>query len=591
MLTFKNLNLTQKQATIIAILIVILTALIAFFYQLGNIGLIDKTEPMFVEAARQMVITGDWLTPYWNDATRFDKPPLIYWLMAISFKIFGINEMAARLPSALFGLLTVLLVFYLIYLVNQKILITQENPDLTNHKNLLIATIGALITILNPAWIAWSRTGVSDMLLSSNISLALLSFFIGYIHHQEKPKIKTFWYLAFYVFSALAVLTKGPIGILFPVIIIASFSIYVKQWKPVLRELKLHLGMPLFIIITVPWFILISLKHGSEYIDTFFGYHNFERFTTVVSNHPGPWYYFFPVLFGGLIPWSCYLPLAIIRLKFWQRNYYIEQNRENQLSLFALIWLVVIFTFFSISVTKLPSYILPVLPAEAILITFTWQEIITKSKPNFPTWAYNLTAIFNIIILIAMAWASFNLPNFLGNNPLTPNLQKDLTLSPTPEIASILWILMAIVSIILLFKTQQKSYLWLTNALGFLIFIPTFLLPNAKIYDLDAQLPLRKLGLTIQQMKQTQEEVLLIGFIRPSLVFYSQHPVKFFNSTSEALSYLNHATNQGANSFLIIAQPEKIAELNLTKNSYDLIDQQGVYQLIRLRKTVGLAMF
>jgi len=151
MLTFKNLNLTQKQATIIAILIVILTALIAFFYQLGNIGLIDKTEPMFVEAARQMVITGDWLTPYWNDATRFDKPPLIYWLMAISFKIFGINEMAARLPSALFGLLTVLLVFYLIYLVNQKILITQENPDLTNHKNLLIATIGALITILNPA--------------------------------------------------------------------------------------------------------------------------------------------------------------------------------------------------------------------------------------------------------------------------------------------------------------------------------------------------------------------------------------------------------------------------------------------------------
>lgn len=595
----KNLNLTNQQTTIIAIFIVSFISGIAFFYQLGNIGLIDKTEPMFVEAARQMVITGDWITPYWNDATRFDKPPLIYWLMAICFKVFGINEMSARLPSAIFAFATVIFVFYLVYSVNNLFINSEENQEnsdenftqifkgtkanFKHNQSLLIATIASIITILNPAWIAWSRTGVSDMLLSSNISLALLSFFIAYIHPKQEQKSKLFWYLAFYFFCALAVLTKGPVGLLLPVLIIGTFLIYVKQWKPVLKELKLPLGIPLFLIVTVPWFVLISIRHGSEYINTFFGLHNFQRYTSVVSNHPGSWYYFFPVLFVGLIPWSCYLPLAIIRLKFWQRNDYIQENRAKQLGLFALIWLGVIFTFFSVSVTKLPSYILPVIPAEAILITLTWQEIITKKKPDFPSWSYYLTAIFNIIILIILAMASLNLPNFLGKDPLIPNIKEVLTLSHTPLIACLLWSIMAILSIIFLLHKSKKSYLWLTNTLGFFLFIPTFLLPNAKIYDLNAQLPLRNLATTIKQNQQPKEEILLIGFIRPSLVFYTQHPVKFFNSNSEAITYINEQKINHNQSFLIIAQPEKIKELNLTKNAYQIIDQQGVYQLIRLK--------
>lgn len=594
MLKKNNLNLSDQNKVIISLMIVTFVVGLAFFYQLGNIGLIDKTEPMFVEAARQMVVTGDWITPYWNDATRFDKPPLIYWLMAISFKIFGINEMAARLPSALFAFATVILVYYTIYrcyqlLINQSpkpenIDDLHENLLKVNHQDqsLILATLGAIITALNPAWIAWSRTGVSDMLLSSNISLALLSFFLGYSANKNEPKFKLGWYLAFYFFCALAVLSKGPIGILLPVVIIGSFAIYIKQWQPLIKEIKLWLGIPLFLIVTVPWFIAISMVHGAEYINTFFGYHNLQRYTTVVSDHPGAWYYFFPVLFVGFIPWSCYLPLAIIRLRFWQRQFYIEQNRAKQLGLFALIWLVVIFTFFSISVTKLPSYILPVLPAEAILITLTWQELITQKKPDFPSWSYYVSAIFNIIILIVLAVASFNLPNFLGNNPLTPNIKEALANSHTPVIACIVWLIMAILSIILLITKSKKSYLWLTNALGFLIFIPTFLIPNAKIYDIHAQLPLRNLATTIKEIQQPQEQLILIGFIRPSLVFYSQHPVKFFNSTAEALTYMNEQKNQPNSSFLIIAQPERIKELNLSPNSYQILEQQGVYQLIRI---------
>jgi 4-amino-4-deoxy-L-arabinose transferase-like glycosyltransferase len=536
---------------------------------------------MFVEASRQMVITGDWITPYWNDSTRFDKPPLIYWLMAICFKIFGINEMAARLPSAIFAFAVVMLVYYTIYFVVNS---QGKNSEIFNYNHsILIATIGGLITILNPAWIAWARTGVSDMLLSSNISLALLSFFLGYSHTQNQKKIKLFWYFSFYCFCGLAVLTKGPVGLLLPIVIITSFLLYVKQLKPVLKEIKLPWGILLFLLITIPWFVAITLTHGSEYLNTFFGLHNFQRYVSVVSNHRGSWYYFFPVLFVGLIPWSCYLPLAIYRLKFWQRTYYINQSRSKQIGLFALIWLGVIFTFFSISVTKLPSYILPVIPAETILITLMWQEIITKKIPSFSLKIYYLTALFNLIILISLALASFNLPNFLGDNPLTPDLQEALNLSPSPLIGLLLWLIITILSIFLLLNNSKKAYLWLANALGFLIFIPSFLLPNAKIYDFHAQLPLRNLALTINQIQQPQEKILLIGFIRPSLVFYTRQPINFFNSIPEAITYLNQQNLNQNQSCLIIAQPQIIQELNLAKNSYTILDKQGVYKLIRLK--------
>ena len=234
---------------------------VAFFYHLGSIGLLDKTEPMFVEAARQMIIREDWITPYWNDATRFDKPPLSYWLMAISMKIFGINELSARLPSAILALSLVLILFYTL----KRFCLFAEKE--TSYIPWLWAAIGGGMMIFNPAWIAWARTGVSDMFLASCLGICLLSFFWGYAQQQD---LQWRWYVVFYIFMALAILSKGPVAIVLPVIIISSFLFYVKQWRDTLKQMRLSWGLFIIIVITLPWFAAITSVHGWDYLNTFF---------------------------------------------------------------------------------------------------------------------------------------------------------------------------------------------------------------------------------------------------------------------------------------------------------------------------------
>ncbi|HAX90299.1 MAG TPA: hypothetical protein DCY91_29685, partial [Cyanobacteria bacterium UBA11370] len=209
---------------LLSILGLVSISLLAFLWHLGSIGLVDETEPLFAEAARQMTVTGDWITPYFNGETRFDKPPLIYWLMAIGYRLIGVNEWAVRLPSALAAIALTGLSFYTLRYFgisrpaaitsseemggwgdgetrgrkdadNFSINITPERRSatltpshpLTNleHQRWLSAWIGAALIALNPQTIVWARTGVSDMLLSGCMGTALLTFFIGYAQTKK----------------------------------------------------------------------------------------------------------------------------------------------------------------------------------------------------------------------------------------------------------------------------------------------------------------------------------------------------------------------------------------------------------------------
>ena len=170
-------------AVMLSILWLTIVAGIAFFWHLGNFSLIDETEPLFAEASRQMYVTGDWITPYFNGETRFDKPALIYWCQAIAYMIFGVNEWAVRLPSAIaaFGLIS--LAFYSLYSYQAKM------DDLEGvyrpSRRWLTAGLGAAVIALNPQMIAWGRQGVSDMLLNGCMTSALLCFFQGYAQPPE----------------------------------------------------------------------------------------------------------------------------------------------------------------------------------------------------------------------------------------------------------------------------------------------------------------------------------------------------------------------------------------------------------------------
>ena len=229
-MTLKNIKSVwqspKKYSTIyglVALVWLLIVGFIAFFWHLGNTGLVDETEPLFAEAARQMTVTGNWITPYFNEETRFDKPPLIYWLMAMGYQVIGVNEWAVRLPSAVSAISLMILGFYTLRrfgVLNQNFTQPQKLQQ-----SWLVAIIGASLMALNIHTILWARTGVSDMLLSGFMGNALFCFFMGYNSsvNSQQSKLPNLWYLCFYILIALAVLTKGPVGIVLPGLIIFCF--------------------------------------------------------------------------------------------------------------------------------------------------------------------------------------------------------------------------------------------------------------------------------------------------------------------------------------------------------------------------------
>lgn len=613
----------------LSILWVLVVCWLAFVWNLGNIGLVDETEPLFAEAARQMTVTGDWITPYFNGETRFDKPPLVYWLMAIAYKAIGVNEWAVRLPSAISAIAVTGLGFYTLRyygLPSPSAATGQEMAGTRRRQLWLSALLGAAAIALNPEMIVWGRTGVSDMLLTGCIGCALLSFFLGYVHTQ--PAIQTRWYLAFYVLVALAILTKGPVGIVLPVLIIGAFLLYLGKAREVLREMFPIRGLALVLVLAVPWYVLVILRNGENYVNKFFGYHNLERFTGVVNHHDAPWYFYFLVVLLGFAPWSIYLPVAIARLRFWQRGKWRDTPRSAHLGLFALFWFAGIFGFFTVAVTKLPSYVLPLMPAAGILVALlfsdqlrsgvkgfrteeevTSQELgVRKPQGEFSTQSSSLSpqstlregeaptsltplfwsGVVNVVFLSVLAGAILYSPNFLGYDPAVPDLRQIVQRSGLTVRGGIIWGASAIWAGLLLLKRRQWRWLWSPNLIGFMAFIIFVVTPAYFMMDQARQMPLRELSARIAQVQQPGEDILMIGFKKPSVVFYTQRRVNYFARVNSAMEYIEAiaATQPKPPSVLILTEPRYLENTKLQPNQYQNLGASGAYQLIRVSKQI-----
>jgi len=604
-------QLWEQQPTIawtLSILWLLVISWLAFLWHLGNTGLVDETEPLFAEAARQMTVTGDWITPYFNGETRFDKPPLVYWLMALGYQLIGVNEWAVRLPSALAAIALTVFGFYTLRScgVSRPAAVapledaglkddTPSNDARTHtpsleHQMWLSAAMGSAMIALNPQTIVWGRTGVSDMLLSGCMGCALFAFFLGYAQPKEAKgnhfwsSVKNRWYLAFYLLIALAILTKGPVGIVLPMLIIGAFLFYLGKVREVLQEMQVLRGCLLILVLTLPWYVLVTIANGEDYIDSFFGYHNFQRFTEVVNGHDAPWYFYFLVVLVGFAPWSIYLPAAIARLRFWQRDHWRSSPRSTQLGLFALFWFAGVFGFFTISVTKLPSYVLPLMPAASILVALLWSDQMTReTKQNrFP--ALLLSGVFNVVFLLAIAGAIFFSPQLVGYDPAAPDLSERLQQSGLPWQGALIWGTTAVMAGLLLLRRRWWRWLWGVNFVGFLAFVVFVLTPASFLVDQARQLPLRQLSLLAAQLEQPQEELLMIGFKKPSVVFYSQKPVNYFSRQTSATAHIEElaATETQPFSVLILSQSEKLKKRKLQPNQYENLGSAGAYELIRL---------
>ncbi|MBE9005249.1 glycosyltransferase family 39 protein [Fortiea sp. LEGE XX443] len=604
---FNKIAKRPALAVTLSVLWLMLIGWIGYGWNLGSVGLIDETEPLFAEASRQMFVTGDWITPFFNGATRFDKPALIYWCQAIAYAIIGVNEWAVRLPSAIAAIAVISLAFYTVYwhLAKQD---TAEQVDRPTRRYLTAAIASAMIA-LNPEMIVWGRTGVSDMLLTGCIASSLLCFFLGYAKNKQgsreqgaeekisllspNPSVSAShsllpnkWYLACYVLIAGAILTKGPVGIVLPGLVILAFLLYLGKLREVLREMRPLIGLLVIFALSAPWYVLVIWRNGWNYINSFFGYHNIERFTEVVNGHQGPWYFYFLVVLLGFAPYSVYLPVAFARLKFWQRSQWLVQERSQQLGLFACIWFFGVFGFFTIAVTKLPSYVLPLMPAAAILVALLWSDYfpapsasISRSPDNF----FRVSGWANVGFFAVLSAAIFHITQLLGNDQAAPNFRQNLQNSGLVQLGGAICLLIA-VSLAFLLLTRRWRGIIAGNLLGFTAFLIVVLMPAMFLMDQERQLPLKELAAVVAQVKQPNEELLMVGFKKPSVVFYSHKQVNFIKLTTDALVYIQNQTNIPVkpSSLLVLAEHRNLVKMDLPPDNYVNLASKGAYQLIRI---------
>jgi 4-amino-4-deoxy-L-arabinose transferase-like glycosyltransferase len=573
-------KIEQRPALAVTISIVwlLLINYIAFVWNLGNIGLIDETEPLFAEASRQMLVTGDWITPFFNGETRFDKPALIYWCQAIAYSIMGVNEWAARIPSALAATGVTALAFYGIHwhFAKKDQLEQVANPN----RRYLTAAIASALMALNPEMIVWGRVGVSDMLLTGCIASALLCFFLGYAQNSSPSPFPNKWYLACYVLMTGAILTKGPVGIVLPGLIMIAFALYLGKFCELWREMRPILGMGIVFSLSAPWYILVTWRNGWNFINTFFVYHNIERFTEVVNGHSAPWYFYFLVVLLGFAPYSVFIPMSIARLKFWQRSHWKNQERSQQLGLFACFWFLGVFCFFTISVTKLPSYVLPLMPAAAILVALSWSNL----YPNTQTGqAFHISSWVNVAFLSTLGVALFNISHIIGTDPAAPELYEQIQNSGMANVGGIIWLTGAVIIAILILSYRWRAIITI-NLVGFVAFLSLVLMPALFLMDQQRQEPLRQLSALAVKEKQPNEELVMVGFKKPTVTFYTQNKVNYLEFSQEAL---DHIYNQAANkthpaSLLLLTEQKKLIDMNLPPDIYKNIATKGAYNLIRI---------
>ena len=326
---------------------VLFIALFIMFFQLGSYPLLDPDEPVYAQTPREMLAAGDLLSPriygnYW-----YDKPPMYYWLVAAASKIFGMGEFAARFPSALFAVTGALFLFF----------------SISRLFNVRVAFYSALVLTTSLEYFYLGKAAVTDMTLNLCLMISLLSFLE-----------KRYW--LFYLFAALAVVTKGPIGLFFPGAIVFLYLLLMNRWRE-LPRMSIVSGTLLFAAVAAPWYLLMTYYHGSAFVETFLGFHNVTRFTSPEHASGAVWYYFIPVLIVGFFPWT-----PILFQSLWSAL--TSNSRERPLLLFFIVWAAVVFLFFSISATKLVSYILPLYPALAVIAGWYIEKMIEtgRSRPR-----------------------------------------------------------------------------------------------------------------------------------------------------------------------------------------------------------------
>ncbi len=347
-------------------------ALFLFALRLGTPGLMDPDEGRYAQIAREMLASGDFLTPHLNQVKYLEKPPLVYWLTAAALALFGLTESGARLVPALSAVGGVLGLWWL----GRRLF----SPT--------VALLGAAVLATSVGYLILGRLLTLDMPLTCCLLWGLALAYVALTRHRRE--LLPYAYLAL----ALGVLVKGPVAVALPALIFVLFALARRDLRLLVRLWSLP-GALLFALVVLPWFILVSLRNP-EFPAYFFLYEHLGRFLTPQIHAGRPWWYFLALLPVGLLPWSFLLPWSLA--DGWRRARHGGLNPDY---LFLLLWAAAVVAFFSVSHSKLPPYILPALPPLALLLGQSLAGVMARS--DFPAMPRGLRRSLCI-------WAGLALP-------------------------------------------------------------------------------------------------------------------------------------------------------------------------------------
>lgn len=475
--------------------ILVLTLLISVLYGLflGTRPLAPPDEGRYSEIPREMVVSGDYITPYLNGTKYFEKPALFYWLQAISIKAFGVNQVSLRLVTALMGVIGCLLTYW-------------GARKLYGRRTALLSAIILGSSIL---YAGLAHFIILDTTLSTFLTGSFLFFLVGNQYPTGKKRADYFWLM--YAFAAFATLTKGLIGILFPGMVILAWIALTNQWRQ-LRSYYLFSGSCLFLAITLPWHILVQLKNP-EFFHFYFYEQHFLRYLTDYADRKQPIWFLPSVLVLGFFPWTGFLLSALKKQLLSLKNLLSAKNE-----IFLLLWAGLIFFFYWCSHSQLIPYILPI---------FAPLAIITGKYINDYGWKEGRLLNFGFLTATVMSFCvSIALLIFIHHKAIAPLSAYAIALLP---------ILLVIINLNYWKKNTPLSILLLTTSSAFLVIFGTF------YYELFESRSAKPVAIKLLKYMKNEDTVYNFNHYYQDLPVYLGRKVKVVNWTGELKFGIDHS--------------------------------------------------
>lgn len=514
---------------------------IFFSFEMGNRPFASPDEGRYVEIPREMVVTGDYVTPRLDGMKYFEKPPLFYWLQAASIKAVGINETSMRFWIVLFAIFGCISVFY----VGAK----------CYSRNVGVMSAGILASTL--LYYCHSRIIILDLVLSIFLCGSLWAFFLAFVKKNQSKIPKKYLIIAMYVLSALACLTKGLIGAVLPGFVVFLWMLFTNNWKK-LKEILYLPGILVFLAIFLPWHVLAA-QRNHDFLYYYFVVEHFLRYTTKFHNRYQPAWFFIPIILAGLIPWT---GLSLMSLKNLVKKS-VAKNSEN---IFLACWIFGIFGFFSFSHSKLIPYILPIVPPIALATAVFIEECNEKE--------FRVGAIINIILFFAAGVAYYFARNEISD--VLQNADARILLNV---------VIISLVSIGIIFLLAIFSKISKKMAVVICIFLSGNMLWTinklAPYYQNEKKPTTKKVAKYVRANKTKDDLVFIYNY------YHQDFPV-YLNDTTGVINFvgeLEFGSNSEPEKSKLISE-EKFWELwNTTKRRIFLVLSRSDYRKVFAERT------